>query len=1204
MDFFNAPFLFAIMAFARGATREWLPSGTIRMNEAYKQRYESGFAGWLRRHAWMPIPIFLVLVLLVAIEDVETQTDPGLLLPLMNLLFTTAISLLVAGLAVRTWLRYGSWPVLLLGSAMLSFGTVGALAGAFIFFGDVDDGVTVFNAGAFFAGLCHLASALWLLLPIMYRPPKRRWIEPLAVYGVTVAVLAALVLAAHYDYLPPFFETTGPTPLRQVVLATTIVMFALSGMLLWALNMQARSASISWYAMGMGLIAIGLTGVFGLRHVGSPVAWAGRFVQYLGGIYILASVIQSAREGALELPFAQVRRIRERLELAAEAAGLGVFEWDIVNKRMFWENPQMYAIFGRDPGDGIDNIQSLGRALHPEEIRSFVQAVAASKTPGNVFHVVCRLRQPDSDNLRWVEFSGKCEFALDDTPLRLLGVVQDITARKESEAALRKSRDWLNLALDAMRAGVSIWDLQADRSEWNLRQYELYGLPPGDVEPSIFAMLHRAHPEDRQDVLEQLQTAIAQHRDFNAEYRIVRADGEERWVRSTRRFSYDACGNPLSSIGVMFDITERKRAEDALRESEEWFHTLADNMSQFAWMADSTGAVIWYNKRWYEYTGTRPEEVRAWGWQKLHHPDHVKRVTERYQWCVRTGEPWEDIFPLRGANGEFRWFLSRAVPIRDEEGKVVRWFGTNTDVTRHREAEDAMRRSEALFRRIADANLIGVGIGSTSGRTDYINDEMLRMMGRSRREFDEGRVDWKDCLAPRCQADIPEWIARIQRDGADIGYERTFNHPDGTQLHYIGACALLEPGSDTYVSIAVDITKRKAAEDALRELNETLEQRVDQRTAQVQELALRLRALAAELSQVEQRERKRLARVLHDHIQQLLVAARIQLEWIRRDKRPERIASTVQAVDSILREAITESRSLTVELSPPVLHETGLIGGLHWLAARMLEKSQFTVHLKADSAAEPATEEVRFLLFECVRELLFNALKHSEANEATMTVSRLDDSSAKVVVRDEGRGFDPAALRNRKAGEATFGLFSIQQRLVHIGGEMTITSAPGEGATITLTAPMGEAAVALPTAPAGRKADSPQHRKAAAAAIKDQRRRVLIVDDHQIMRQGLSGILQLERDIEVVGEAADGPEAIRLAESLRPDVIIMDVNLGEMSGVDATRAILDRQPGAKVVGLSMHSDRSVAAAMRDAGAIAYLTKGGPSEDLVAAIRAC
>jgi PAS domain S-box-containing protein len=147
-------------------------------------------------------------------------------------------------------------------------------------------------------------------------------------------------------------------------------------------------------------------------------------------------------------------------------------------------------------------------------------------------------------------------------------------------------------------------------------------------------------------------------------------------------------------------LTERKSAEavlvandDALRESETRFRELADNISQFAWTADAKGWIYWYNKRWHDYTGTTLEDIQGWGWQKVHHPGHVDRVVQRIRQSFENGTPWEDTFPLRSKDGTYRWFLSRALPIRNEAGEVVRWFGTNTDVTEQIEAENALREA-------------------------------------------------------------------------------------------------------------------------------------------------------------------------------------------------------------------------------------------------------------------------------------------------------------------------------------------------------------------------------------------------------------------------------------------------------------------------------------------------------------------------------
>jgi len=145
----------------------------------------------------------------------------------------------------------------------------------------------------------------------------------------------------------------------------------------------------------------------------------------------------------------------------------------------------------------------------------------------------------------------------------------------------------------------------------------------------------------------------------------------------------------------LWSLIEQTRALKALQDSELHFRTLADNIAQLAWIADNEGWIFWYNRRWFDYTGTTLAEMEGWGWRSVHHPDHIDRVVERFRRSIATGEAWEDTFPMRGQDGQYRWFLSRAFPIRDEQGQVLRWFGTNTDITDRKQAElDLQHRTQ------------------------------------------------------------------------------------------------------------------------------------------------------------------------------------------------------------------------------------------------------------------------------------------------------------------------------------------------------------------------------------------------------------------------------------------------------------------------------------------------------------------------------
>ena len=384
--------------------------------------------------------------------------------------------------------------------------------------------------------------------------------------------------------------------------------------------------------------------------------------------------------------------------------------------------------------------------------------------------------------------------------------------------------------------------------------------------------------------------------------------------------------------------------------------------------------------------------------------------------------------------------------------------------------------------------------------------------------------------------------------------------------------------------------KRKLVQEELKSLNETLEHRVVERTQQLRQLAL-------ELTKTEQHERQRLAQVLHDGLQQILVGAKFRLESVECTDGGK---AAVSEVIDIIDDAIETSRSLTAELSPPILYQGGLLAALEWLARWMHDKHGLEVNLVARKRISPLNKDLTLLMFLAVRELLFNVIKHAGIRSAHVNVIQ-QHGALHITVADQGTGFDPTKLRTAGGKAGGFGLFNLSERIKILGGSIEIDSSPGGGSHISLIAPIASTREeSVPTA-YDRHAEVSVGILSEGTAAKGKIR-IVLVDDHLVMRQGLAGLLRTEPDLEIVGEASDGESAIPMIREIEPDVVLMDISMPRMNGIRATRILHSELPEVRVIGLSMFEEGEQAAAMREAGAVGFVTKSGPSEVLISAIR--
>ncbi len=885
--------------------------------------------------------------------------------------------------------------------------------------------------------------------------------------------------------------------------------------------------------------------------------------QFLAVVHALVRLTHSRKENRRLVE--QLHQTERRLSNATEAAGCGLWDWEIRTGRLEWYGMQE-QLAGMLPEGFNGKIEAFIDVLRPDDRERVWQRLRATMARRESrFVEEYRFVQPDG-SVHWMQGTGKFFYDAQGAAVRMTGVVQDISERKQAEEALRKIEQQQRILINGVRDyAIFMLDSDGSISSWNDEAERVLGYKAEDIVGQYHGVLY---PDEAADgPMQALRLASTQGRCERDERR-VRKDGsqflanviiaalrdvtddargfavvlrditekkeaecrlafyrtiieastdavaiidhEARYVEqneahrnllgytdeeligqrptlhtddptyecvmsslsATGRFEgeivsirkdgtpvdiemkvfpvKDGTGAPLYFVGIKRDVTARKQAERALRESEERFHTLADNISQFAWMADASGSIFWYNRRWFDYTGTTLDEMKGWGWTAVHHPDHVERVVARIQRAWDSGEPWEDTFPLRSANGTYRWFLSRAVPIRDDEGRILRWFGTNTDVTELRETEEALRRREKQLRIVTDSVPSLISYVDREERYRFVNAGYENMFGLPRHEI-IGRSARE--LLGDTYADIAPYVRRVL-SGEAVLFE--------SDLVYVGASHAVQVSYTPDVSpdgtvagfyvLVTDISGRKRQENELRRWKDELEIRVAERTQELVASQERLRALASQLSLTEQRERRKLARDLHDYLAQLLVVGGMKIGLARKSLALTPAGAVlVQELDDIVQQSLGYTRTMIAELSPPALHDAGLPAALRWLGERM-QKDGLWVEVSSDREELALPEDRAVFVFQSVRELLFNVLKHAGVDRATVSIRSGPGGALSVVVEDCGKGMDDDALR-RSVEPGHFGLLSVQERMEAMGGWLEIGPRTGGGTRVELGLP-------------------------------------------------------------------------------------------------------------------------------------------------------
>jgi PAS domain S-box-containing protein len=602
----------------------------------------------------------------------------------------------------------------------------------------------------------------------------------------------------------------------------------------------------------------------------------------------------------------------------------------------------------------------------------------------------------------------------------------NITDRMQTERTLRESEEWLRLAIQAGKMYAFEWDATTDILERSPEYVNV--LTP--TEPQTLTQrqaMERIHPHDRP----KLVAAIAQHSPENptvaATYRVLLPGRAPVWVKSSGRAFFDREGKLLRVVGIVSDITDQRLAEEALRASEERLRLAQKVAGIGSFERDiRTGVNTWTAEMESMY-GLPPggfARTRT-AFEDLIHPNDRAQVRKMVDEALRTGQPmsgeWRVIWP----DGSLHWIAGRWQALMDESGTPLRVVGVNIDITERKRAEEVIRESEQRFRLVADSAPVMIWMSGLDKHPTYFNRLWQTFTGQSETDLTNGLAgivhpeDYQKCHEVYCrgfdQRQPFKKECRLRRhDGqyrwmVDIGVPRF--HEDGSFAGYIGSC--------------VDITEQKLAEEALS-------------------------TISGQLIEAQEQERTRIARELHDDINQRLALVAMSLDRQTRDLRPTKETRLVMRhATKQISDLVSDIHTISHRLHSSKLDTVGLAAAAAGFCRELSEQKNVAIDFQCHGIRKELPEAIGLCMFRVLQEALQNAARHSGANHLKVRLAESTNQIA-LTICDEGRGFDPAeALKG-----SGLGLVSMMERLKLVGGELSIDAGPGGGTTIRASVPL------------------------------------------------------------------------------------------------------------------------------------------------------
>ncbi len=542
------------------------------------------------------------------------------------------------------------------------------------------------------------------------------------------------------------------------------------------------------------------------------------------------------------------------------------------------------------------------------------------------------------------------------------------------------------------------------------------------------------HPDDREAVLRDWQRAQSEGRTWDAEYRLQRSSGDVIWVRNVDTPVHDEHGRAVGRQGIIFDVTSRVDALNALHAAERRFQTLVERLPAVTYIDGLDIEPSYASPQIERLTGMTPEQWLD-EWEEAIHPDDRERVVENYRENARTGSPFEIEFRVVRPDGKVSWVSDRAAAVQSAEGNRL-FQGVMLDITAQKQAEMAERESQRRFREMLEAVQLAAVITEVDGTISFCNDHFLALSGYTADEvFGQ---NWEQLFVPPGELANRTFFAHLRR-GHVIPHEITTMRTRSGELRTISwsSTPLRDAAGRvaSAASIGEDVTDRIRAERALRESEE------------------RRRLVMAEMLRAAEEERTQIATELHDDTVQIMTATLLSLD--RLTKAIERgdgdhVSASIAAARSTLAAAVERTRRLMFELRPPLLESAGLDPALRDLAETAAEEAGFDWSASISVGRYP--EAVETLAYRTAQEAISNARKHSRARSLHLALAE-DAGQLRGEVRDDGDGFDVRQALDRHTKRMHMGLDTMIERVRMAGGEIAVESAKGRGTTVRFRIP-------------------------------------------------------------------------------------------------------------------------------------------------------